>query len=154
MEKRTVDRIFMIFALIIGLLLFGISANSFSVMNNNCTSAIIQDGFLIVMVIGAIMATLAISYGFCVWRGGACYSGQASDNASEFYMSVFASLASVLAILLLTMGIKLSELPECTAGSNGNKLKVNIWFMFALCVVIAGVSGMGVNYMMRDKASA
>jgi len=147
MEKQTIDRIFMVFALVIGALLFGISANSYTVIDSSCTAPIIQDGLLIVMVIGAVLATLAVSYGFCTWKGGNCYSGQASDNTSEFYMSVSAGLSAMLTILLLVMGIKLSELPEC----NSSKLKTNIWFMFSLCFVVTIISGGGVNYMMRDK---
>lgn len=160
MEKKTVDRFFMLMAAIVGILLFSLSAYSFTKMNEACNTSVIYNGMSAVMVIGAVLVTISVLYLYCSKWGGTCDRDDNSNNVSEFYMSITSGISLILVILLGVMGAKLTKTPECIGKAstssqndkeNGTWLTVAIWFMFSLCFVGLVLSGLGLQWMVRDS---
>lgn len=148
-EKKTIDQIFMVLYGVVGIILFGVSANSFSVMNVSCTNPFIYNGLVSILVLGGILTTVALAYMFCNWRGGDCYSGQHATNVSEVYLGLGVLLSLFLSLLLLALGVKLKDSKDCM--KNGNALRVNIWFMFSMCFLLFLVTSTASGYILSQK---
>lgn len=152
LEKKSVDQIFMVLFGVIGIILFGLSANSFDQMSSSCTTPIIYDGMVTVLIMGAVLVTMAIGYLFCNWMGGECYNKEGADGVSEIYIGVSCGLSLILTLLLLVMGVKLGQSTDCASTA----LKTNIWFMFVMCLILflATASTLGYINFQKDKLIA
>lgn len=150
-KKELVDRIFMVIFGLLGAFLFGMSNYSFSVMNDNCTTPVIYDGVLVIMILGAVLFTIAVSYLFCVWKGGRCYNpNDPSSSLSEIYIFGSSIITFVLLVILSAVLGKLYKEPSCTGNNgvideNGKQLRFNLWLMFGICLV-AFLASIGGNY--------
>lgn len=149
MDKKSLDRFFMMMFLIIGVLLFGISANTFDKLSRTCTASVVYDSVLGVLVIGGILITMAVAYFFCADKN-LCYNSQnteGSESLSQFYLIASFLFSFLITVLLLAAGSKLSSKPEC----NTPGVKTNIWFMFSLSLVCLLLSGFGLYSIFKKK---
>lgn len=135
---------------LLGFFLFIVTANSFSVMKKECTAPLIYDGMLGIMVIGAILTTMALSYMVCNASSKACYEVETSSlYISDFYLGISSVLMLILCILTLTMGLNIKNYPSCI--EQQPKLKTNIWFIFGTCLVLLLGSGSVIGYNIYEK---
>lgn len=148
-EKKTIDQIFITLYGVVGFILFAVSANSFSRMNVSCTNPFIYNGMVGILVFGGILMTVALSYMFCNWRGGDCYNGEHAEGVSELYLGMGIIFSLILTMLLLALGVKLKDSPDCM--KNGSGLRVNIWFMFTLCLILFVCSATASGYIIQRK---
>jgi hypothetical protein len=146
MERKTIDRFFMLLFLVMGILLFGISANTFDKMDSKCTTPVVYNGITTVMVVGAIMVTLSVSYFFCSGKNQ-CYTTNDAEDVTEFYLLVSSGLSLMITIILLAVGIKLKSAPSC----NTNGVGTNVWFMFALSLLSFLISAGGAAYILQNR---
>lgn len=152
MKKEFIDRIFMFVFGMMGLFLFSMCAYSFNVMNENCTTTVIYDGILTVMMLGVVMLTISITYLFCVWRGGNCYNSKSEDTLAEIYIAGGSVLSFVVLVILSVSIGKLSKEKECLGNngvedSNGKQLKFNLWLMFGMTLLAFIASSIGNYYI-------
>jgi hypothetical protein len=154
MKKRVVDGVFVILFGVVGLILFSMTTMCFSKISEKCTSSLLTEGLTFLLVLSAILVTLALSYMFCNWRGGNCYFDEGNTESSEFYLYVSAFLSGGIAIILATIGGTLkgpcagvSEPLDPKEKKNGDDLRFIIWFMFGLCMILLMLSMAGLWYI-------
>jgi hypothetical protein len=147
-SKETIDRIFMTIYGIAGFAIFGISANNFSRISSSCTSTFIYNGLVAVLVMGAILVTVTVSYIFCNWRGGDCYGGEKAKGVSELYIGIGSLLSLILTLVLLAIAVEIKKNPDCM---NDKGLRVNVWFLFAMCFLLFILSSVASGYIIMKK---
>lgn len=148
MIAQTIDTIFMIIFGIFGLILFGMSADAYRVMNKECTNPTVYYGLTAVMSIGAILVTMAIAYGMCI-KSHKCYTKQEGDKANTFIQVCL--LISILLIgILAGVGNSMGKSPDCNKyDSVAKRLKFNIWGMFGISVLVFVGSTSAIVYLKR-----
>lgn len=148
-KKKIIDRIFMIIFVVLGFLLFVISAMLFSKLSDRCQSRFYRAGLMIVMVAGASLFTIGFVYAWCNYRGE-CYivDGENSD-AGKFYLSVCGVISVCLTLLLGVMGGELEKDSVCggddsgaspSEKSDGKVLKFFTWALFGVCFISSALS--------------
>ncbi len=153
-KKKTLDRMFVLIMGVIGFILFLLAAVAFNNMPDECTAPIIYHGMTIVLVIGAVMVTLAVTYMLCNVKFGECYN-QDKEGSSEIYYYIGSGLSVILTILSIAMLAQISKEDACTkdaAGqdtNNGKTLKFCIGFIMGFSILaLLGCAG-GSFYVSR-----
>lgn len=131
---------------ILGLINFILAAGSFSKIHQSCSSNIVRDGLTVILTISAILITVAVSYMFCNWRTGECYTNNSDNEASEMYAYLSAGISSVQiavlgAVIPQLKGGCVGEQADATKKDkdNGKTLKINIWMMMVFsCITLMG----------------
>jgi hypothetical protein len=152
-SRKAVDRIFMIWAGIIGFILFICSIKALNGLQRNCTVPLIYGGLVIILMISSIITTLSISYLFCTWKGGNCYfDNPTGTDTSELYLTITCALTFSMSILLISMGSRLKKYNVCYKStgdkktSYGSALEFYIWTMAVICVLITIAGSFGLYY--------
>lgn len=152
MQRKTIDRLFMILFGVVGLCLFVIMSNNIKNISKKCTSNFIRDGLMIVMVLAGSMLTLAMSYGFCAFKGN-CYGENEQTDTTEFYLTISATLSGFLIALLSSIrhqldGVCIGDYVGASKQetTNGKDLKFAVTFALSICVVTFGISLAGIWY--------
>lgn len=139
-NREFVDRIGMIMCIIIGFMLFVISATAFNDIPNNCTSNIVRDGFTVILVLSVILITSGITYFICT-RYNKCYEGGEKTDRSDFYIYMMSGLSLIMTVLSVVVAVEVKG--DCANDS----LKFKAWLSFGLSFVILLFSG-GASYYM------
>lgn len=138
---------------IFGFILFILSALCFSDMSEDCTNSVVYDGILTLMLLGAIITTMAICYGICVSNRG-CYFDADEGNFTETYIGLITLVCFGVVVTALAIGGTMPKFPECTGNMDGmtssqqeagKRVKIYVWFMFAMGLV-GTLAGAGITY--------
>lgn len=153
MKKQTLDYLSVLIAGIFGIVLFLLSSNSFQYINKKCTNALVNNGILIICTIGAVLTTMAISFGLCN-RNMDCYTQIQSAEHITGNIETYINITVVLNVVVLILGgaifAAIGQNKDCSASgndatasdkSNVRTLKVNITLLLVISFLSLIVSG-------------
>jgi hypothetical protein len=153
LKKIQVDRLFITTLGVIGALIFGLTVWGVGAVPSNCSNTAINGSFTFLMVLGAVCATLAITYWLCHTKGGECYASGVGDTVSEMYMYISIVIASLMMIFSAIIFTTAMKDKDCLKDSKGKVTKDGQTIImvsgFILGVSVLSLIGLafGLHYM-------
>jgi hypothetical protein len=156
-SRQVSDRIFAAYTFVVGLLIFIVATISFNKISDDCTTKMVRDCLTVILVLGAIMVTIALSYVFCNIFKSDCYVERKETSLTDIYMSITGVISFGISILIIVTFIKLKhsdnkacmgEQPNASDSDkkNAKTLVFNLWFIFGLSTLSMLMTLVGLYY--------
>lgn len=145
---------------IIGVILVGISSNTFKHMKITCHQKSVRQGAMWIMILGTILICVSGMYAFCLMTGGTCGIGSMATEVAVAYKGLAGVLSVVIFILSIIILSKLSKLKKSQNPDSNNQYNVcggsNVMGGMVVLTILSGLAILimagieGRDFFMKD----